>query len=49
MLLVYVDIGANAGDTATIAFTFATPAGTVAIGRLWDIKVTQVECSNPNA
>ncbi len=42
---VYIDIGANSGDTATLAFTFQ---GT-ATNRMWDIKVTQVECSNPSS
>jgi len=43
---VYIDIGANSGDTATLAFAFA--AGN-AFGRQFDIKVTQVECTNPGA
>ncbi len=47
--LVYVDIGANGGDSATIAFAFNTPAGVAALARIWDVKVTQVECSNANA
>ncbi len=34
---VYVDIGANSGDTATISL--ATTA--TASNRMWDIKVTQ--------
>ncbi len=41
----YVDIGANNGDSATLNFNFM---GTNT-ARTWDIKVTQVECSNPNA
>ena len=41
---VYVDIGANSGDTATINFNF----GTTAASRTYDIKVTQIECTNPN-
>ncbi len=40
----YVDIGANSGDTATLAFAF-TGANDM---RMWDIKVTQIECSNRN-
>ncbi len=36
---VYVDIGANAGDTATINVNID---GTMAGSRTWDIKVTQV-------
>ncbi len=46
---VYIDIGANSGDSATIQFAFNTPAGTTALARLWDVKVTQIECSNGNA
>ena len=41
----YIDIGANSGDTATLAFTFQ---GTTT-QRTWDIKVTQIECTNPQA
>jgi len=40
---VYVDIGNQASDTATLNFAFAT-ASTI---RNWEIKVTQIECSNP--
>ena len=43
VILVYVDMGNVATDTTTLAFTFATTTTT----RNWDIKVTQVECSNP--
>jgi len=43
---VYVDIGANAGDIATLIFTLDA-AGLAQ--RSWDIKVTQVECSNSGA
>ena len=46
---VYIDIGANSGDSATIQLAFNTPAGTTALARLWDVKVTQIECSNGNA
>ncbi len=42
---VYVDIGANSGDTATLAFSFM---GT-AFQRMYDIKVTQIECTNEMA
>ncbi len=42
----YVDIGANAGDTATLAFAFSTAVTNV--NRVFDIKVTQVECNNVN-
>jgi hypothetical protein len=41
--LVYVDIGNQGTDTANLAFTFTTTTTT----RNWEIKVTQVECSNP--
>ncbi len=44
---VYVDIGAQDGDTAMLAFTFA--AANMAFQRMWDIKVTQLECTNENA
>ena len=40
-----MDIGANTGDTATLAFSFTGTTFT----RSWDIKVTQLECSNPSA
>ena len=43
---VYVDIGANAGDTATLAFAFSSAVTTAS--RMFDIKVTQIECNNPN-
>ncbi len=39
----YVDLGANDGDTATLTFGFGT---TVAMARMFDIKVTQLECGN---
>jgi len=42
---IYVDIGELGGDTATLSFAFQ---GT-AFQRTWDIKVTQVECTNPGA
>ena len=45
MFLVYVDIGNVATDTATLAFTFGTTTSTV---RTWEIKVSQISCSNPN-
>ncbi len=40
---VYVDIGANEGDTATINMAFSTASTAT---RMWDIKVTQLECGN---
>ena len=39
---VYVNIGNQAADTATLAFTF-TGASTI---RMFDIKVTQVDCNS---
>jgi hypothetical protein len=41
---VYVDIGNVATDTATLAFTFSTSTSTT---RTWEIKVSQITCSNP--
>ena len=43
--LVYVDIGTVSTDTATLAFTFGTTTSTT---RAWEIKVSQITCSNPN-
>ncbi len=37
LISVYVDIGANPGDTATITFNI----GANAFNRRWDIKVNQ--------
>ena len=43
----YVDVGDQCSDSATLTFNFdATDATT---GRSWEIKVTQVECWNQNA
>ncbi len=42
-LLVYYDIGSGSTDTATVTFAFSATASTV---RTWEIKVTQIECSN---
>ncbi len=39
---VYVDIGSNSGDTATLAFMFDA----MAFQRMWDIKVNQIECTS---
>ena len=36
----------DAAATAMLAFAFAGAAQT--IGRIWDIKVSQIECENPN-
>lgn len=41
---IYTDIGTQAGDSATLSFTFSGTSTT----RIWEIKVTQVECSNPS-
>ncbi len=41
---VYVDMGNVATDTTTLAFTFTTTSTT----RLWEIKVSQISCSNTN-
>ena len=40
----YVELGPDAGATATLAFTF----GSSTLARTWEIKVTQLECSNTN-
>ena len=45
MSTVYVDIGNAATDSATLAFTFSTTTSTI---RTWEIKVSQISCSNPN-
>jgi len=39
---IYVDIGANSGDSATINFAFNGDGN-----RMFDIKVTQLECGHP--
>jgi len=41
---VYVDMGNVATDTTTLAFTFTGTSTT----RLWEIKVSQLTCSNAN-
>ena len=43
IISVYVEVGKDAGATATLAFTFGT---STTVSRLWEIKVTQIECSN---
>jgi hypothetical protein len=49
MFAVYVDIGNQATDTASLAFTFSsTITGTPATSRQWEIKISQIGCSNPN-
>jgi len=42
---VYIDVGASTGDVATLNFAIAAASA----GSMWDIKVTQVECSNANS
>ncbi len=42
---VYIDVGGDAGGVATLAFNFDDMDAT----RMFDIKVTQVECDNPSA
>ena len=46
---VYVDIGAEGSDRAIINLAIINAVGVAAISRLWDIKVTQLECSNARA
>jgi hypothetical protein len=43
LCLVYVDLGGNAADTATLNFAFPGAADT---SRMFDVKVTQVECGS---
>ncbi len=43
-ILVYIDMGNVATDTATLAFTFSGTSTT----RIWEIKVSQLTCSNAN-
>ena len=43
LLTVYIDMGNQATDSVNLAFTFTTTSAT----RNWEIKVTQIECSNP--
>jgi len=44
---VYLDLGRQAADTATLAFTFGgTTAAARAANRYWDIKVTQIPCNS---
>merc|ERR1739848_862846 len=42
----YIEIGKDAAATATLAFTFGTCTGACTTQRLWEIKVTQLECTN---
>ena len=56
MKTVYVDIGQNSGDTATLSFSFnvnggnngSSSSGDMNFERRWDIKITQLECTNPS-
>lgn len=41
---VYIDIGTGSGNTVTATFAFADST----TARQWDIKVSQIECSNPS-
>lgn len=47
---IYADLGADSTDTASLAFTFDTTvtSGTYATSRTFEVKVTQIECSNPS-
>ena len=45
IILVYVDMGANSGDSATLAFGVSGDS----TNRLWDIKVTQIPCASRSA
>ena len=44
---VYVDVGDQCSDSATLNFNFDSTDSTT--GRSWEIKVTQVECWNQAA
>jgi hypothetical protein len=44
-LTVYIDIGAVANDNTVLNFAFTGAAVTT---RSWDIRESQIECSNPN-
>jgi hypothetical protein len=37
-------MGNQATDTVTLSFTFSTTSTT----RAWEMKVSQIECSNPS-
>ncbi len=45
---VYVDMGPGASATAVLSFTFTSNPGILntAFGRQWDIKVTQLACTD---
>ncbi len=40
---VYIDMGNQPTDSSTLSFAFTTTSTT----RNWEIKVSQIECSNP--
>jgi hypothetical protein len=42
VISVYIDIGNQPRDSAVLTFSFG---GSDSIGRLWDIKVTQIDCT----
>ena len=42
IFIVFVELGTDAAANAALAFTF----GTQSISRFWEIKVTQLECTN---
>ena len=42
---VYVDMGAQASDTATLNFAFSGTAST----RAWEVKATQIPCASRSA
>ncbi len=42
---VFVDLGTFPTDTATLSFTFGSATATT---RVWEIKIYQIECSNPS-
>ena len=39
---IYVDVGQDNSDKATLTFTFGSPTNTVS--RKWDIKASQIQC-----
>ncbi len=44
LITVYIDVGTLNADNAILMFAF-TGTNT---GRNWDIRVSQIECTNPN-
>ena len=45
-ILVYVEMGSGATDNAQLQFTF--DATQTATSRNYEIKTSQIQCSNPN-